>query len=106
MKIVVKRIVCNKKCGFCQQERVREHKRVKLHKENTEEEARAEVELEEEVSPEEDEEEEEEGEQEEEESSISSTSKPVTDIRVTMNSLKPYSSGHINCSNLQNQCIS
>lgn len=62
-------------------ERVREHKRVKLHKENTEEEARAEVELEEEVSPEEDEEEEEEGEQEEEESSISSTSKPVTDIR-------------------------
>lgn len=75
---------------------MRERKRVKLHKEKTEEEVASKVDLEEEVSPEEDEEDEE----EEEESSISSTSKPVIDTKVTMTSLKPYSSCHINCSTL------
>ena len=63
---------------------MRDRKRVKLHKEKTEEEVASKVELEEEVSPEED---------EEEESSISSTSKPVTDTKVTKASLKPYGSG-------------
>jgi hypothetical protein len=61
---------------------VREHKRVKLHKEKADEEIASNVELEEDVSPEEDEEDEE----EEEESSISSTSKPVTDTKVTVTS--------------------
>ena len=82
---------------------MRDHKRVKLHKEKTEEEVASRVELEEEVSPEEDEEEEEE---EEEESSISSTSKPVTDTKVTMTSLKSNNSCHINCSTLQIQSFS
>jgi len=84
---------------------VRERKRVKLHKEKTEEEVASKVDLDEEVSPEEDEEEEEE--EEEEESSISSTSKPVTDTKVTMTYLKPCSSScHINCSTLQSQSFS
>jgi hypothetical protein len=81
---------------------VRDRKRVKLHKEKTEEEVASKVQLEEEVSPEEDEEEEE----EEEESSISSTSKPVTDTKVTKASLKPYGSCHINCITFQSQHFS
>ena len=87
---------------------MRDRKRVKLHKEKTEEEVASKVGLEEEVSPEEDEEEEdeEEEEEEEEESSISSTSKPVTDTKVTMTSLKSNSSYHINCSTLQCQSFS
>jgi len=83
---------------------VQKRKRVKLHREKTEEKVASKVGLEEEVSPEEDEEEEEE--EEEEESSISSTSKPVTDTKVTMTSLKAYSSCHINCSTLQSQSFS
>ena len=85
---------------------MRDRKRVKLHKEKTEEEVASKVGLEEEVSPEEDEEEEDEEEEEEEESSISSTSKPVTDTKVTMTSLKSNSSYHINCSTLQCQSFS
>lgn len=51
---------------------MREHKKVKVHKEKAEEEAAASEELDGGASPE-----------EEEESSISSTSKPVTDMTVT-----------------------
>jgi hypothetical protein len=56
---------------------VRECKEAKVHKEKTEEKMATESELEGEMSPE-----------EEEESSISSTSKPVTDIKVTATLLK------------------
>jgi hypothetical protein len=54
------------------QEGVREHKEAKVHKEKTEQKLATEVELEDGASPE-----------DEEESSISSTSKPATDIKVT-----------------------